>query len=148
MKFGLLTLVLAGAAVCAASSPARATGTVTVQQSDGSVRSYPHSTIKLLDKMLSITTADGKGTLVVNRAACSFQSNVLVCLPTSVTLVQNGHSDPLDLSQGTLYVNPTGEKQQLPFSSTQIPPHGLVLSFRTKIGTYVNLTGTIDKGVK
>jgi hypothetical protein len=47
-----------------------------------------------------------------------------------------------------VYVNLTGAKQQLPLSSTQLPPQGILLSLRTKIGTIVNLSGEIDQVAK
>ena len=44
-----------------------------------------------------------------------------------------------------MYANLTDTTQQLPYSSTQMGPHSMILAFKTKRGTYVNFTGTIDR---
>jgi len=62
-----------------------------------------------------------------------------------MTLDQGGGSHPLDFQRGTVYANLTDSKQPLSQSSMQLPPNGIMLSLTTKIGTIVNLTGTIDK---
>jgi hypothetical protein len=127
---------------------ARATGTVRIQQSDGSVNTYDDVGIKIIHEALYVTSADGKGTLVINRAACGYQQQILVCLPTTVTLVQAGSVKKLDLKTGTLYLNLTGSDQPLVLSTTKIPPHGLLFTFSTDVGTYVTLSGTVDKVTK
>ncbi|HTU82262.1 MAG TPA: hypothetical protein VMF61_09040 [Candidatus Acidoferrales bacterium] len=129
-------------------TPADASGTVTIQQKDGSVDTYSDVGIKIIHNALYLTSADGKGTLVVNRAACSYQDQILVCLPTGVTLIQAGAAKPLDLATGTIYANMTDQMLSLPLSSTRLPPHSIVFSISTKLGTYVNLSGSIDKVTK
>jgi hypothetical protein len=91
-----------------------------------------------------LTSVDGRGTIVINRAACAYEGDTLVCLPTAVTLVQSGTSQVVDLASGTIYANMTGQKQQLKYSSMQLPAHSILLSITTKKGTYLNLTGVID----
>jgi hypothetical protein len=127
------------------SSDAWATGTVRVQQNDGSTQLYPGATIRITNKTLRITTADRKGTLVIDKAACSFLGELMRCLPTSMTLDQGGGMQPLDFQRGTVYLNLTDGNQPLPFSSKQIPPRGILLSLTTKIGTIVDVTGLIDE---
>ena len=127
---------------------AHATGTVHVQQDDGSMQVYPNATIRVSNKTLRITTADKKGTLIIDKAACSFIGAVMRCLPYDMTLDQGGGATPLDFQRGTVYLNPTGDKQPLPLTSNQLPPHGILLSLTTKIGTIVNVTGTIDQESK
>ncbi|HVA32625.1 MAG TPA: hypothetical protein VNG31_00665 [Candidatus Baltobacteraceae bacterium] len=131
-----------------ANGPARASGTVSIQQSDGSVNSYSDVGIKVIRGALYLTTADGKGTLVINRAACAYQREIFVCLPTSVTLVQAGSAKPLDLATGTVYANRTDQPQPLALSSKRLPPHSILLSISTDRGTYISLSGTIDKVTK
>ncbi|HEU5481445.1 MAG TPA: hypothetical protein VFU90_16480, partial [Candidatus Tumulicola sp.] len=70
--------------------PAAAEGTARIQQADGTVNVYQHVKIQLVQKSLTMTTADGKGTMIIYRAACSFQGDVMSCLPTGITLVQSG----------------------------------------------------------
>jgi hypothetical protein len=145
MRYLVVLFICACAYVLAASSGAYAKGTVTVQQSDGSTQHYAGVTIRVVNKTLRITTADGVGTLAIDRAACSYVGSLLMCLPYDMTLDQGGGSHPLDFQRGTVYLNLTDAKQQLPLSSTWLAPQGILLSLTTKIGTIVNLSGTIDQ---
>jgi len=130
------------------AAPARAEGVVRIQQPSGKVETYDDVKIQILHDALYVTSSDGKGTLIVTRAACSYQGEILVCFPLAVTLVQPGTTGALDLKRGTIYSNMTGENQRLPYSSTQLPPHGILLSFTTQRGTYINVNGVIDGGTK
>lgn len=155
MRFSLSR---AGAAVFAAfltvsacafgSTAARASGTVTIRQANGQTNVYHDVVIKVIHGALFMTSADGKGTLIIARAACSYQGDLMVCFATGATLVQAGETNPLDFRQGTLYVNSTDKPQPLLLSTTKVAPHSVLLSFTTKRGTYVNLSGRIDKVVK
>jgi hypothetical protein len=49
------------------------------------------------------------------------------------------------LKYGTVWLNPSATTQQLTYSSTQLPPRGVLLSIQTKAGTYVSVTGIIDR---
>jgi hypothetical protein len=144
----LRTVALAAAAVASVAGIACAKGTLTIQQSNGTINTYPNVTIKVIHNALYLTSADGEGTLIINRAACSYQGQILACLPTSVALVQAGATSPVDLTTGTVYVNTTDTDQQLVLSSRKLQPHSILLSFTTKKGTYVNSTGRIDQVVK
>jgi hypothetical protein len=123
---------------------------VRVQQKNGSVQEYPNSSIRYTkaSKTLTVTTADGKGTLIIDQAACSFIGQLFRCLLTSASLKQNGVTRPLDFETGTIYANTTDAKINLPMSTQGVPPHGLVMALKTKAGTYLSLTGTIDGGAK
>ena len=72
----------------------------------------------------------------------------MVCFPTAVTLVQGGASKAVDLRNGTIYLNLTDQAQPLMLSTTKVPPHSMLLSFTTKLGTYVSVSGRIDRMVK
>lgn len=135
--------------VFALALPAYAKGTVTVQQSDGSIQEYPDSTIDYSKSAgaLTITTADHKGTLTIDQAACSYVGELFRCLLTHMYLTQNGKTSPLDFKTGTIYANTTGAKLTLPLSSQAVPPDGIVMALRTKAGTNISLIGIIDSGV-
>ena len=137
----------AAACVLALSLPhsARAEGTARILQTDGTVNVYPDTKIQIIHNTLAITTAEGKGTLMIYRAACAYQGDVLVCLPTGATLVQSGSVTPIHITQGTVYANLTDETQQLSLSTTHIPAHSIMMALTTQKGTYVTLSGTIDK---
>jgi hypothetical protein len=140
----VLTLLALG--VC--TTEARATGTVMIRQNDGGTNTYSGAGIKIIHSALYVTSADGRGTLVINRAACTYQGQLMVCLPTSATLVQAGQTSPLDFKSGTVYLNDTDDFQSMPLTTAKVPPHSILLSFSTKRGTYVSVRGRIDKVVK
>jgi len=123
---------------------ANAEGTARVQQRDGAVETYPNVRIRIKDQSMFITSRDGRGTLVISRAACSAIGKLMRCLPYSVVLDQDGGTRPIAMQIGTVWFNPSDEKQTLPLSSAQLPPGGVLLSIRTKAGTYISLNGTAD----
>lgn len=138
-----LTIALAIAATLLTTSVALAKGTVTVQQANGSVQTYPNSTLIVAGKTLRITTADKKGTLVITDAACMSIGKLLRCYPYAVVLHQNGVF-PIAIRQGTIYLNTTGEAQQLSHSSVRVRGNGVVASLLSTHGTYVNVSGELD----
>jgi hypothetical protein len=147
-------LKLAAAAVAAvvavASSPAvaGATGTITIHHKDGTANTYRDVEIKLFSGSLFLTTDDGNGTIVVTRAACSYQGEIIVCLPTTAALVQDGESNALNLKRGTIYLNYTGVAQPLSASSAKLPPNSVMLALTTANGTLINVRGRIDQLIK
>ncbi len=80
---------------------AGATGTITIHHKDGTANTYRDVEIKLFSGSLFLTTDDGDGTIVVTRAACSYQGEIIVCLPTTAALVQDGESNALSVTRGT-----------------------------------------------
>ncbi len=146
----LRSLYLALAVALLVPSAAGAAGLVRVQQSDGSVQEYPNARIAYSRdaKALSVTTADGAGTLTIDQAACSYAGELYRCLLTQMSVDNHGVSHPLDFDSGTLYANLTEAKLYLPRSTRAVPPRGIVMAIKTKRGTYISLVGTIDHGVK
>lgn len=144
--FASLCVLLAGLALTSPSSTAK--GTMVVHRFNGNVNTYKDVAIKVLHGALYVTTKDGKGTLVIHRAACSYQGKVLVCFPTSMTLIQGGKTEALDLKTGTLYFNSTDDPQPLNMTSAKVPPHSMILSLSTNRGTYASMNGKIDQVVK
>jgi hypothetical protein len=149
--FGALALLRLGAilglaSLCAIATPnvARAAGTVVIQHAGKDPVSYANVAIKLVHNTLNVTSADGKGTMVIADAACAYQGDLLVCLPTTITLVEGGASNVLDLRKGEIYANMTDSTVQMPHSSTEIPARGVLMTLVTDIGTYINLSGKID----
>ncbi len=139
-----------GIAACFAltAPPAAATGTLTIQHHNSTATTYKEVEIKVLYGGLFVTSQDGKGTLVIPKAACSFQGQVFVCYATGATLVQQGEATALDIKSGTIYFNSTDVPQQLSASTTKIAPHSILLSLTTGRGTYIGLTGRMDQVVK
>ena len=145
MRLFLGTIYLVGGLVLATSWPAYATGTMHIQQPNGSTQVYENVKIRVSEQKLRITSADGKGTLIISKAACNFVQKLMVCLPYTLTLAQKGKSTPLDFYNGTVYINTGDVNAALPHSSTQVPPNGVVFAMTSKIGTIITLTGKLDE---
>ncbi|MGB6518948.1 MAG: hypothetical protein WBE79_10640, partial [Candidatus Cybelea sp.] len=75
---------------------ANAMGTINIHHKDGTVNTYRDVEIKVFSGSLFLTSDDGNGTIVVTRAACSYRDKIIVCLPTTAALVQEGKSNALD----------------------------------------------------
>ncbi len=142
----LAAAILVSATVLLGAHSAHAEGTVRIQRADGSSNVYPNSRITIVDNKLKVTSADGKGTLIIQRAACSHQGAILVCLPTEVTQIQDGVKKPFPLNSGTVYANLTSDPQPLAYSSRRMPPNSIMLSLVTARGTYLSIEGGIDAG--
>ena len=127
---------------------ADATGTITIHHSSGTANTYRDVEIKIFSGSLFLTTDDGDGTIVVTRAACSYQGQIIVCLPTTAALVQDGESNALSLKRGTIYLNYTDTAQPLSRSSAKIPPNSIILALTTNNGTLINVGGRIDQLIK
>jgi hypothetical protein len=125
--------------------PADATGTARIQRQDGSAKTYTNVHIAIRNESMALTSSDGKGTIVLGKAACTRIGELVQCLPYDATLLQNGQSAHIPLKSGTVWLNPSSTTQELSHSSTQLPPRGVLLSVETKRGTYVTLTGTVDQ---
>lgn len=142
--------IAAIAAICCAlpATPASATGTINIQHKNGAIKTYRDVEIKILSGSMFLTTEDGDGTIVVTRAACSYQGQVIVCLPTLAALVQNGTTSALNLKNGTIYLNYTGAPQPLSRSSAKLAANSAMLALTLQNGTFINLSGRIDEVIK
>jgi hypothetical protein len=138
------------AVVCPALSPAAAdaTATINIHHKSGTVNTYRDVEVKIFSGSLFLTTDDGDGTIVVTRAACSYQGKIIVCLPTSAALVQDGESNALSLRNGTIYLNYTNDSQPLSRSSAKLPANSIMLALTTTDGTSINVRGQIDQVIK
>ncbi|MBV8531309.1 MAG: hypothetical protein JO104_08315, partial [Candidatus Eremiobacteraeota bacterium] len=119
--------------------------TVQIALYDGTNRTYTNARIFIRDDSMAITSSDGRGTLVLGKAACTKVGDLLRCLPYDATLFQNGQKVHIPLQSGTVWLNPSSTTQPLANSSTQLPPRGVLLAVKTKRGTYVTLTGVVDE---
>lgn len=131
---------------CMFSVPAVAcaTGTARIQAPDGNVKVYKNVRIAIEHKQMMLTSADGVGTFVISRAACSAIDKLVRCYPYDAVLKQHGVELPITIVEGTAWLNPSNDKASVPNSGTQLGPHGLTMSFRTKRGSRVSLTGVVD----
>ena len=138
-------LYLAAAlSLAALPAGAYANGTARVQQADGDTRTYQNVRIAIADKQMTITSADGVGTIVIERAGCVAVDKLVRCHPYEASLRQRGQNVPIVIKEGTAWFNPSGEAQQLPMSSQMIPAKGVVMSMSSQKGTFLSLTGVVD----
>lgn len=143
-----LAIVVLAAVAWFPSAPAGASGTVRIQQPDGSTKTYTNVRIRANQENLALTSSDGKGTLVFGRASCTKVGEVLECLAYDATLFQNGQTTHIALKYGTVWYNPSETTQTLSNSSTQLPQHGILMTAESKRGTYVSLSGVLDGALK
>jgi hypothetical protein len=141
--FAMTLAFIAGVPYCALAD-----GTARVQQRDGAVRVYKNVHIKIADQRLWITSSDRVGTLVISKASCTGFDKLVRCLPYTAVLEQRGAERKLQIETGSAWFNPSKTTQNLPQSSTKLPSHGVLMTLKTKAGTYVSLTGTVDEMVK
>ena len=145
----LLGIALTVLAVCAWTPiPASATGTLSIHRSTGASNSYDDVEIKVFSGSLFLTSDDGDGTIVVTRAACSYQGKILVCFPLAATLVQDGESSALNLKSGTIYFNETNEAQQLSRSSRKLPANSIMAALSLRDGTLISAQGRMDEVIR
>lgn len=138
------------AVLCCALAPsaAGASGTMTIHHTGGSTNNYSDVEIKIFSGSLFLTSDDGDGTIVVTKAACSYQGKVIVCFPVTAALVQDGESNALNLKNGTIYLNYTNDAQPLSRSSAKLPANSVMLALTTKNGTFITVHGRIDQVIK
>ena len=145
MQLRVLGLGVASLAafVLAAVSTASATGTARVQQRNGTVNNYTVS-IAYEHHTIRVTNASKHDTLIFEHAACSFAGQLQRCLPYAIHLDRDGKIHTIALSHGTVYMNLTDDRQQLPLSSKSLPPDGVILEVQTARGTFITVRGLLD----
>jgi hypothetical protein len=122
---------------------------VTVTKASGVVRTYEHVRIHMFGtSSLRISSEDGRGSLTINHAACSYVGEIQRCLPYQITIDQNGEKHLIDLERGTLYLNTTAGPLPMPHSSLAVPADSIVLALRTERGTLISAMGHIDGEAK
>lgn len=144
-----VTAAVVAAAFCLLDpSMARATGTISIHHTAGATNTYSDVEIKVFSGSLFLTSDDGDGTIVVTKAACSYQGKVIVCLPVAAALVQDGKSNALALKNGTIYLNYTNAPQPLSSSSSKLPANSVMMALTTKNGTFITARGRIDQVIQ
>lgn len=128
------------------SAPALASGTVRIQQRDGSVKTYTGVILKVANKTLTLTSADGVSTVAISGATCTRDGVIVRCMGGGFSLAQEGQKHIVPFKTATFYFNPTDQDQQLPLSTTKIGPHSVIFAVQTAKGTYVTGNGKLDEG--
>jgi hypothetical protein len=133
------------ALVLALSAPASATGTVRIQQRDGSVRSYTGVTLKAANRSLTLISADKVTTVVISGADCARDGAIVRCMGGGFSLLQDGKRHNVPFKTATFYFNLTDQDQLLPLSTTKVPAHSVIFAVQTAKGTYITGNGKLDQ---
>jgi hypothetical protein len=133
------------ALVLALSAPALATGTVRIQQRDGSVRTYTGVILKVANKTLTLTSADKVTTVAIKGGDCSQDGAIVRCTGGGFSLLQDGKRHTVPFRTATFYFNLTDQDQPLPLSTTKIAAHSVLFAVQTAKGTYVTGNGKLDQ---
>ena len=144
LKAAALAVFLAGVALVPLGR-VDAAGTVSIQQRDGTTKVYKNVHIRIGNESMTLTSADGVGTLVLGKAACTKEGDLIRCIPYDATLEQGGQATHIPLAMGTVWLNPSSSPQTLSHSTAKLQPRGVLMSIRTHAGTYVSLSGTVDE---
>ena len=138
---GLIVIAL----VVALSAPASATGTVRIQQRDGSVQTYTGVTLKAANKSLTLVSADKVTTVVISGADCAHDGAIVRCMGGGFSLLQDGKRHNVPFKTATFYFNLTDQDQSLPLSTTKVPAHSVIFAVQTAKGTYITGNGKLDQ---
>jgi hypothetical protein len=129
----------------ASSAPAFATGTVRIQQRDGTVQTYTGVTLKVANKTLTLISADKVSTVVISGADCAHDGAIVRCTGGGFSLLQDGKRHTVPFKTATFYFNLTDQDQQLPLSTTKIAAHSVLFAVQTAKGTYITGNGNLDQ---
>jgi len=122
-----------------------ATGTLLVEKSNGSAKTYDHVQILVKDESMALVSKDKKGWLVLGKAACTLVEKIVRCALYDGTLFQFGQKTHIALAEGTLWLNPGKTAEPIARSTMKLAPHGVWGSVHTKKGAHAILSGTADE---
>jgi hypothetical protein len=125
--------------------PAAATGTVRIQQHDGSVTNYRGVMLKIHDKTLTLISADKISTVVIGDADCAHEGTIVRCTGGDFTLLQQGDRRKLPFRTANFYVNLTDTDAPMPLSTTKLPAHSVMFAVQTAKGTEITGQGKLDE---
>jgi len=138
-------LVLSAAYAIVPSAPALASGSVQIQQRDGSIQTYTGVTLKVANKTLTLTSADKVSTVAISGADCAPDGAIVRCTGGGFSLLQDGKKHIVPFKSATFYFNPTDQDQLLPLSTAKIGPHSVIFAVQTAKGTYITGNGKLDQ---
>jgi hypothetical protein len=138
---GLIVIAL----VLGLSAPASATGTVRIQQRDGSVQTYTGVTLKAANRSLTLTSADKVTTVVISGAKCDHEAAVVRCTGGGFSLLQDAKRHTVAFKTATFYFNLTNQDQPLPLSTAKIFAHSVIFAVQTAKGTFITGNGKLDQ---
>lgn len=126
-------------------APAAATGTVRIQQSNNSVQTYTGVMLRIVNRTLTLTSADGVSTVVISGGSCDRESELVRCKGGKLSLKQGGQLHVIRFKSSTFYFNLTDQAQVLPLSTMKVGPHSVMFAATTAKGTYITGNGRLDQ---
>jgi hypothetical protein len=142
------TTLLIAAMVFGLGAPALASGTVRIQQSNGTVQTYTGVTFRVVNKTLMLTSADKVSTVVISGGTCAHNSNLVRCTGGGLSLQQDGKTHNIPFKTAAFYFNVTNQDQTVPQSTMKVGPHSVVFSAQTAKGTSISGDGKLDQEVQ
>jgi len=139
-----LTIIAILAAILLVGDAAGAEGMASIQQSDGSSRTYKHVHMHLVGRTLYLHSPDRRDMLEIMTSACSFADSLERCLPYLTTLHRPGSTHVIALERGVVYVNTSATVAHLPHSSQGLGPNDVLVHLHTVRGTLITAQGRLD----
>jgi hypothetical protein len=139
-----VTIIAILAAVLLVGDAAGAEGMATIQQSNGSTRTYAHVHMHLAGRTLYLRSPDRRDTIEIMTNACSFAGSLERCLPYLTTLHKPGSTHTIALERGIVYVNTGATVAHLPHSSQGLGPKDVLVYLHTTRGTMISVRGSLD----
>jgi hypothetical protein len=127
------------------SAPAGATGSIRIQQGNGSVKMYAGVTFKVKKRTLTLTSADKVSSVVISGADCAPDVDIVRCTGGGFSLLQDGARHMIPFKAATFYFNVSDQDRSLPLSTTKIAAHSVVFAVETAKGTDVTGSGQLDE---
>jgi len=140
-----VTIIAILAAVLLVGDAAGAEGLATIQQSDGSTRTYTHVHMHLVGRTLYLRSPDRRDIIEIMTNACSFAATLERCLPYLTTLHKPGSTHTIELERGIVYVNIGATVAHLPHSSQGLGPRDVLVYLHTTRGTMISVHGSLDR---
>jgi len=139
---------IVAALVLALNTAALANGTVRIQQSNGSVKTYSGVVMKVANKALTLISADGVSTVVISGADCAHNGDIIRCTGGGFRFLQDGETHAVPFKSASFYYNPTDQDQTLSLSTMKVGPHSVVFAIETAKGTIITGNGKLDQEPK
>jgi hypothetical protein len=154
VRIGVLVVA---ALVLLLPASALATGTVSIEQKDGSAQKYAGVVMKMKDHTLTMTSADGVSRVMVVVAGehCWPTSGLVYCAGGEMSLQQRGRVQAIRFTAAKFYFNLTDQEQSSDSLGSllsacgcevvsKVGPHTVVFAIQTAKGTHITGNGKLD----
>lgn len=148
MNLKNLLIATAMLGILSASSGVLAKGEMSVEYPDGETDIYEEMQIFHTPDTLYLKDASGINTVVISKAECTKEGQLLYCDRAKVFLENYGVSEEIVFTQLALFINETSSRQEIQGSRLVLKPKTILLEGVTKKGTFITAFGKIDSTEK